>query len=82
MSKPWFGPTTHGYGLGPISLEGWLAVLVYILVVGATVPFIKLIGAPLWTTGLAVVVETAAMGAVMVAKYDGSPWRWRWDGKE
>jgi hypothetical protein len=27
--KRWFGPKTIGYGIGPRSWEGWLAVLVF-----------------------------------------------------
>lgn len=31
MSKPWFGPKKFGYGLTPVSWEGWVVVLVIAL---------------------------------------------------
>jgi short-subunit dehydrogenase len=32
MSKPWFGPKEYGFGLSPISPAGWIATLVYVIV--------------------------------------------------
>jgi hypothetical protein len=82
MSKPWFGPKTYGYGLSPISVEGWLVTAAFVAIAIATVPVIRLFGLPDWTAGLAIAVEVAALLSICLAKSDGSPWRWRWGGKK
>lgn len=33
MSKYWFKPKSYGYGFYPISWEGWVAVLVLVLLI-------------------------------------------------
>lgn len=32
MNKYWFKPKTYGYGYVPISIEGWIATLLLILI--------------------------------------------------
>jgi hypothetical protein len=32
MSKPWFGPRKFGFGVTPISWQGWVSALLVILV--------------------------------------------------
>jgi hypothetical protein len=33
--KPWFGPRRFGWGLGPISVEGWIVTIVAVAVLFA-----------------------------------------------
>ena len=30
--EPWFGPKRYGWGLSPVSWQGWLATLVFVVV--------------------------------------------------
>ena len=32
MNKYWFKPKTYGYGYVPISIEGWIATIILILI--------------------------------------------------
>lgn len=34
--KPWFVPKSYGYGLVPVSWQGWLMTLVLIIILGAS----------------------------------------------
>ena len=80
MAKPWFGVKKYGYGLSPASAEGWVAIVVFVVLIGSTAPVVALLGWPLWTAAVAGAVETALFFALMFAKSDGLPWRWRWGG--
>ena len=50
----WFGPKTFGYGIGPRSWQGWLATVLFaVIVIGSRfIPF-ESFGLPDWSrTGL------------------------------
>ena len=40
MGKPWFAPKEIGYGATPSTWEGWVATLVFVLFVCASVSFV------------------------------------------
>jgi hypothetical protein len=40
MSRPWFRPKEFGYGATPITWEGWLATLLFVLLVVATTGYL------------------------------------------
>jgi hypothetical protein len=42
MSRPWFGPKKFGFGVTPISWEGWVCTLLVILAfTGIVVLFLR-----------------------------------------
>jgi hypothetical protein len=71
----WFAPKRHGLGSGrPISWQGWVSLLVYLVVViGAT----QLINRSPWAMG-SVIVTATAIFIVIAAKTTRGGWRWRW----
>jgi hypothetical protein len=40
MFRPWFAPKAYGYGFTPITWEGWLATLVFVLLVVVTTGYL------------------------------------------
>jgi hypothetical protein len=40
MSRPWFAPKSFGYGFTPTTWEGWLATVLFMLVVVVTVSYL------------------------------------------
>ena len=80
MSRFWFRPKTYGYGVTPVTWEGWAVVVAYIAVVLTVV--LRLIGHDhTFTTQLSAIAVIAAATGVMVfvssQKTDGDL-RWRW----
>jgi uncharacterized membrane protein len=79
VNRFWFRPKTYGYGVTPISWEGWAITLAYVAVVLAGVLGIAQRNtATAWLSAIAVIVlATGAMVFVGRQKTDGD-WRWRW----
>jgi len=81
MSKPWFGAKTYGIGFSPKSVEGWIAMLVYVVAVLAVTAVGKQWGVEPWMIVLAGSGLTLGLLALAVVKGDGQPLRWRWGDK-
>jgi hypothetical protein len=84
--KPWFGQKWIGIGIRPVSWEGWLAVLAYVVAMGlAAVYGRRLFEDPhagqIATAGLWA-ATTLALLVLMGLKGDGRRMRWRWGGKD
>jgi hypothetical protein len=78
MSKPWFGPKEYGFGLSPISPAGWVATLVYVIVLMSAAFILRQRGAATWI-GLATTLGiTVAFIGLTLLKSDRSAWKWRW----
>ena len=79
--RPWFGPRSYGWGLAPITWEGWASVAVYVVALASAR---RLMGAsPAAGAFLAVTAGlTAALLALAWWKRDrsrGLGWRWGGD---
>lgn len=81
MSKPWFGSKTYGIGIGPKSLEGWIATSVYVAAILTLSGAGRWFSVEPWVIGVAGLVLTMGFLAVAVLTSDHQPWRWRWGGK-
>jgi hypothetical protein len=79
MNEYWFRPKTYGYGATPVTWEGWVVVVAYVLVAGIGGPVILRDKAFFnWLSFFSVIaIATAVMIAVSVKKTDG-PWHWQW----
>lgn len=81
LGKPWFGPRRFGYGVSPISGEGWACLGLYILSM-AVIPSLwgrELRGMEAIGILAALLVCTAVLLVVVWLKLDRSrPLRWRW----
>jgi hypothetical protein len=86
MSRYWFKPRSYGYGVAPITWEGWAATTVAALTVaGSIVVMSVLVNRSDVTAWL---IWAACIAAVMFAfvgvargRTDGE-WRWRWGEAE
>ncbi len=71
MSEPWFAPKPKGFGLQPRNAKGWLAVLLFIAVVGGTIVACKYTLEPALMGPVVLVLsllETAGFIALAYAK--------------
>ena len=67
MTKYWFAPKTYGYGYVPISVEGWLATLILILI-GIFLAYLNSFFNPYeikFYNGLLFLVEILVLGFVL-----------------
>lgn len=80
-SKPWFRPKRYGYGSGlPIAWQGWVVLLVYLMVVigaGAGLPLIFPNPAIFTVATLVVIVISSVILGIICAKTTDGGWRWR-----
>lgn len=81
--RAWFKPKKFGYGYTPAGWEGWLAVMVYALVLAGGIALIVHLIAPaqdIWEILLTIAwtaVTTIAFMAVAAPRTEGEI-RWRW----
>ncbi|HEY3812338.1 MAG TPA: hypothetical protein VGL66_03870 [Caulobacteraceae bacterium] len=81
----WFGHKWLGAGLAPASWQGWLCLIVFIVVLGWTLTGVRTLAPdPATANAIALVlvlVETAVMFWIVWVKRDTSRVvRWRWFG--
>ncbi len=83
MSKLWFKAKEYGYGWYPVSIEGWMVLLIY---VGFNVwnalridEYSHSVSDTLINFVPQVLISTIILIAICVKK--GEPARWRWGGK-
>jgi len=83
MTKLWFKARSFGWGWTPVSVEGWVVVVVFlVLVLAGTAIFMYQIRGGV-DQGLATVLYLAwvalLVGALIAIGYaTGEPPRWRW----
>jgi hypothetical protein len=71
----WFAPKRYGLGTGiPITWQGWVVLLLYLVVVIGATPFFN--RSP-WAIG-SIIVTATAIFLVIAAKTTRGGWRWRW----
>lgn len=78
--KPWFGPRRFGYGVTPLTWEGWLATGVYILALGGLPLWIGHPPAPRVAAGAIFLVTALLFGLIWLKLDRTQPLRWRWGG--
>ncbi len=77
--KLWFKAKTYGYGWYPVSWEGWVTLLIYLLVVvglGVNLDKSPQAAGDLILFFASIAAATAILIAICVKK--GEPARWRW----
>jgi hypothetical protein len=82
MNMYWFKPRQYGYGVTPVTWEGWALTVVTMFVVVMTSML-----APLFARGnswgiVAFTIDALAIAAFILiskSKTEGA-WRWRWGG--
>jgi hypothetical protein len=84
-NRYWFRQRRRGFGATPITWEGWLATLVFLVIVlgldaGIIIeaPTDRAAAAPLVIIVILVIVAFCAFAA---SKTEGG-WRWRWGGRD
>ena len=74
--KAWFEPMRYGYGAGlPITWQGWLASIVFLLTIILSSWFI-LIPDPLFWLGIQIAACTTFI--LLLSRTTRGGWRWRW----
>ncbi len=74
----WFGQKRYGYGCMPISWQGWLATLVYVVIVSFA-------GLLAWRSPLAaysVIATVTILFIILAAKTTKGGLQWRWGDKK
>ena len=74
----WFAPKRYGIGATPISWQGWVLTIAYVLLaIGLSVAFAK---RPLQL--FAILILPTAVFMVISARTTRGGWRWRWGGDD
>jgi hypothetical protein len=80
MQKKWFKNKTYGYGLTPSSWQGWLATVVYLLLL--LIYFIRVDRSQDTDfAGMAAylpVFTILTLAFLFLARFTGEPMEWRW----
>ena len=85
MKKIWFKAKTYGYGWYPVTWQGWLIIVGYIVVVVLAAIFTIDTKSPdaAHGIGLFLIIETiAVITLILLARKYGEKARWRWGKKE
>jgi uncharacterized membrane protein YhaH (DUF805 family) len=84
MKRPiWFKAKTYGYGWYPATWQGWLIILLWVVLLGLNAWRLMSTDMPPVENTIEFVAETLAMTAVLIyiSYKTGEPPRWRW-GKD
>lgn len=85
-TKAWFGPKWLGIGLSPVSWQGWLSLLAYVVIAAGGARLITMAGLDDARSGTVIVVYVAVITTLFLrlawARRDRSkPVKWRWFGR-
>lgn len=81
LGRPWFGPRRFGYGVSPVTGQGWACIGVYVLAMAVTPTLMgrEARGMDALATLAVLLGCTAALLVVVWLKLDRTrPLRWRW----
>ncbi len=75
----WFAPKRYGYGAGlPISWQGWVLLLAYLLLLGLATLVIRYT----WAGYFSIVTTLTVALLVVMARTTRGGWRWRWGERD
>jgi hypothetical protein len=80
MTTYWFRPKLYGYGATPVTWQGWLLTLVYLVIVLGCMAIVAASHVSPWGVAAAAIilaVATAILVRWAYLKTEGG-WRWRW----
>jgi hypothetical protein len=80
MSRYWFRPKTYGYGVTPVTWEGWAVTFGTALAMVAVSLFLRMTSKSDWALAALVAFDVVALCGLLVIshfKTDGEL-RWRW----
>ncbi len=80
MTEYWFKPRQFGYGVTPITWQGWLVTVATLIVVIGSAMMVPLFADKTRWVFVIVPIDLLAIVALLIVsrlKTDGE-WRWRW----
>ena len=80
MTTYWFKQKHYGYGATPVTWQGWLLMLAYLMIVGGCVALVAashVSPSVLLAAAIVFVVATAVAFRWTYLRTEGG-WRWRW----
>ncbi len=83
MTEYWFKPRRFGYGVTPITWQGWLVTVASLIVVVGSAMMVPLFADKTRWVFVIVPIDLLAVVALLIVsrlKTDGE-WRWRWGGR-
>ena len=83
MTEYWFKPRQFGYGVTPITWQGWLVTVATLIVVIGSAMMVPLFADKTRWVFVIVPIDLLAIVALLIVsrlKTDGE-WRWRWGGR-
>ena len=80
MATYWFRPKRYGYGVTPVTWQGWSMTIAIAIVIGVSSALVPIFGASRPWVFVAIPINLLLIAALLVVsrrKTDGE-WRWRW----
>jgi len=80
MAAFWFRPKRYGYGVTPVTWQGWTITIATAIVVGVSSALVPVFAATAPSIFLAIPIDLMLIAALLIVsrrKTDGV-WRWRW----
>jgi hypothetical protein len=80
MATYWFKPKRYGYGVTPVTWQGWSITIATAAIVGVLSALVPIFGASRPWVFIAIPIDLLVIVALLVVsrrKTDGE-WRWRW----
>ena len=80
MATYWFRPKQYGYGVTPVTWQGWSITIATAIIVGVLSALIPIFGASKPWVFVAIPINLLLIVTLLVVsrcKTDGE-WRWRW----
>jgi hypothetical protein len=80
MATYWFRPKRYGYGVTPVTWQGWCITIAFAIVVVVSSALVPIFAASTLWIFVAIPIDLLLIFALIVVsrrKTDGE-WRWRW----